>query len=151
MSYRMDSLQRSKSRSWSARKGIPRDVQEEYEQLYGQRWEAKLTLPATLRLHEAKAREAEWVASIERLIDAIRVSRRGEGLSLSQEQARALAGEWYKAFIGQHEENPGTPERWEELFWVLVDRLQEHHPDGGEARLADLDDWMREPAVREGI
>jgi hypothetical protein len=148
----MTSLQRSKSGSWTARKGIPKDVQEEYERLHGQRWEAKLTLPATLRQHEAKAREAEWVASIERRIDAIRAGRRGEGLSLSQEQARALAGEWYKAFIAQHEENPGTPERWAEAFWVLVDRLEEHYPgDLGEAGLANLDNWTRKAAVRAGI
>ena len=34
---------RSGSDAWIARKGIPKDVREEYENLYGQRWEAKVT------------------------------------------------------------------------------------------------------------
>ena len=152
MSFRMASLTRSKSGSWTARKGIPKDVQDEYERLYGQRWEAKLTLSSRLTPHQAKAETAEWVADIERRIDAVRASHRGERQSLSQKQVRALAGEWYTAFTAEHEENPGAAERWAEAFWVLVDRLEEHHPGGlGEARLANLDDWIREPAVRAGI
>ena len=49
MPFVMAALNRSKSGAYTARKGIPKDVQEEYARLYGHRWEAKLTLPARLR------------------------------------------------------------------------------------------------------
>jgi hypothetical protein len=39
----------SMSRAYSVRKAIPADVREEYERMYGQRWEAKLTLQASIR------------------------------------------------------------------------------------------------------
>ncbi|MGA8698261.1 MAG: helicase associated domain-containing protein, partial [Xanthobacteraceae bacterium] len=39
-------------------------------------------------------------------------ARRGEGQSLTQRQALALAGEWYNWYVARHEENPGTLEHW---------------------------------------
>jgi len=65
MPFPMTVLNRSKSETYTARESIPKNVQAEYEQLYGQRWEAKLRLPKTLRQQEAKARYEEWVAEIE--------------------------------------------------------------------------------------
>ena len=49
MLFRMISPRVTKSRSIVVRKGIPKDVRDDYERLYGQRWEAKLTLPAGVR------------------------------------------------------------------------------------------------------
>jgi hypothetical protein len=40
----MAALNRSKSGAYTARKSIPKDVQAEYERLYGQRWEVTDTL-----------------------------------------------------------------------------------------------------------
>jgi len=96
----------SKSRSIIHRKGIPEAVRAEYQRLYGQRWEAKLTLPAGMKSHETKVRISEWTAEVESRIAAIRAAQRGEGQSLTQRQAFALAGDWYNWYVGRHEENP---------------------------------------------
>ena len=50
MLFRMASARRSKSGSITVRKGIPKDVREEYARLYGPGWEAKLTVPAAARV-----------------------------------------------------------------------------------------------------
>jgi integrase len=151
MPFGMAALNRSKSGAYTARKGIPKDVQEEYERLYGHRWEAKLTLPATLKSAEAKAQYGEWLATIETRIDTIRSHRNGGGQTLSQKQARALAGEWYRWFVVQHEDNPGAPRRWEQNFWALIERLEEHAPENVLAESWKNLDWIREPEVLNGI
>jgi hypothetical protein len=69
----MATLTRSKSGAYSARKVIPKDVQDEYERLYGPRWEAKLSLPADTRPQDAKARFAEWLSEVETRIRAGRI------------------------------------------------------------------------------
>ena len=46
MVFRMAGLKRADSGAYTARKAIPKDVQDEYGSLYGQRHEAKLTVPA---------------------------------------------------------------------------------------------------------
>ncbi len=148
----MAALTRSKSGAYTARKGIPKDVQEEYERLYGVRWEAKLTLPASLRPQEAKARYGAWLEEIEQRIDAIRAQQRGERQSLSQKQAAALAGEWYRDFTARYEENPGSPERWDADFWVLIDRLMDHAPVHIIAHDRKyLDQIVRDPEILKGI
>jgi hypothetical protein len=151
MPFGMAALNRSKSGAYTARKGIPKDVQEEYERLYGHRWEAKLTLPATLKPAEAKARYGEWLTEVETRIDTIRARRNGNRQALSQKQARALAGEWYRWFIAQHEDNPGVPERWRQNFWALIDRLEELAPDSVLANNRKDLDWIRDPDVLNGI
>jgi hypothetical protein len=130
MPFGMTALTRAKSGAYSARKGIPKDVQDEYERLYGCRWEAKLTLPAMLKHAEAKAQHCAWLAEIETRIDTIRAKQNGGGQTLSQKQAWALAGEWYRWFVAQYEENPGTPDRWRQNFWALIERLEEYAPEG---------------------
>ena len=152
MLLRMTIPRRTKSQTWVARKAIPKDVQDDYARLHGHRWEAKTTLPATLLPREAKAKAAAWAAGIEQRFDAIRANQRGERQSLSQKQLRALAGEWYKASTSQHEEDPGEPEKWEERFWLLIDRVEDFAPD----RLLSEDrkrlDWiLRDQEVRDGI
>jgi hypothetical protein len=151
MPFGMAALTRAKSGAYSARKGIPKDVQDEYERLYGYRWEAKLTLPAALTQAEAKAKYGEWISEIETRIDTIRSHRNGGGQSLSQKQARALAGEWYRWFASQHEENPGPPDRWSQNFWALIERLEQHAPESVLAENWKDLGWIREPGVLSGI
>jgi integrase len=150
MLLRMITPRVSKSRSITIRKGIPKDVRAEYQRRYGQRWEAKLTLPAGMKPQEAKVRISEWTAEVESRIAAIRAAQRGEGQSLTQRQAFALVGEWYRWYVAQHEENPGTVEHWWTMWDVLIHRLEEHAPDWvSEEPWRDLE-WTREPEVRAG-
>jgi len=152
MPFLMVALNRSKSGAYVARKGIPKDVQAEYARLYGQCWEAKLTLPADLKPQEAKAKHAEWLANIETRINTIRAGQNGVRQSLTQKQANALAGEWYREFTARHEDNPGSPERWNENFWVLLDQLLEYAPESITTQdRKDLDLLVRDPEVRAGI
>jgi integrase len=152
MLLRMTILRRTKSQTWVARKAIPKDVQDDYARLHGHRWEAKTTFPATLLLREAKAKAADWLSAIEQRIEAIRASQRGERQSLSQKQLRALAGEWYKAFTSQHDENPGEPEQWDELFWLVIDRVEDFAPDHLIRQNPKRLDWiLRDQEVRDGI
>lgn len=64
MAIRMAALVRSKNGEYTARKAIPKDVQEAYARLYGVRWEAQLKLPAGTSSHDAKARLGEWLAEV---------------------------------------------------------------------------------------
>jgi hypothetical protein len=151
MLFRMISPRVSKSRSIITRKGIPKDARAEYQRLYGQRWEAKLTLPAGTKPHEVKVRISEFTATVETQIAAIRAAQRGEGQSLTQRQTLALAGEWYAWYVARHEENPGTVEHWRVMWDVLVSRLEDYAPDWViEDGWRDLE-WTREPEVRAGI
>jgi hypothetical protein len=151
MLFRMITPRVSKSRSTTIRKGIPKDVRAEYQRLYGQRWEAKLTLPAGMKPQEAKVRLSEFSAEVESRIEAIRAARRGVGQSLTQRQAFALAGEWYVGYVAQHEENPGTVEHWRVIWDVLIHRLEDHAPDWViEEGWRDLE-WTKEPEVRAGV
>src|SRR5215813_13168234 len=149
MLFRMIGPRVTKSRAIVSRKVILKDVCAEYQRLYGQRWEAKLTLPAGMR--PAKVRIAEFMAETETRIAAIRAAQRGEGQSLTQRQALALAGEWYVWYVARHEENPGTPKYWKDLWDVLISLLEEHAPEWVlEHSWKDLD-WTHEPEVRAGI
>jgi integrase len=151
MLFRMITPRITKSRSIIHRKGIPKDARAEYQRLYGQRWEAKLTLPAGMKPHEAKVRISEWTAEVESRIAAIRAAQRGEGQSLTQRQAFALAGEWYLWYVARHEENPGTVEHWRTMWDVLIDRLEDHAPQWViEEGWRDLE-WTREPELRAGM
>jgi hypothetical protein len=151
MLFRMTSLRQSNSGSYSARQGIPKDVRAEYQRLYGAGWEAKFSRPPGTRPQDAKKQYGEWLADVEARIETIRAAMRGEGQSLTQRQAFALAGEWYVWYVGRHEENPGTPEKWNDLWVALIDRLEDHAPDHViEHGWRDLD-WTREPQVLEGI
>jgi integrase len=151
MLFRMITPRISKSRAITIRKGIPKDVRDEYQRLYGQRWEAKRSLPAGIKPQEAKVRVSEFTAEVESRIATIRAARRGEGQSLTQRQALALAGEWYIWYVARHEENPGTVEHWRVMWDVLIDRLEDHAPQWViEEGWRDLE-WTREPEVRAGI
>jgi hypothetical protein len=151
MLFRMITPRVAKSRSIVVRKGIPKDVRADYERLYGQKWEAKLTLPAGTKPQEVKVRTGEFMAKVETQIEAIRAAQRGEGQSLTQRQALALAGEWYSWYVARHEDNPGPVEHWRSMWDALIFHLEEHAPDWVvEEGWRDLE-WTREPEVRAGV
>jgi hypothetical protein len=151
MPFALTRMTRSKSGSYSVRKVIPTDVRDEYETLYGQRWEAKLFLPASTPPQEAKAKQAAFLATVETRLRTIREKRAGRTRSLNEREALALAGEWYRSFVAQHEDNPGAVERWDQLYWALIDRLEDHHPEGAAGTTGANLEWVRDPSVREGI
>jgi len=151
MSFRMVTARRSRSGSVTARKVIPKDVRTEYQRLYGVSSEAKLSVPARTPAHEAKIRAGEFLAEVETRIATIRAAQRGESQSLLQRQAFALGGEWYVWYVGRHEENPGTPERWRTMWDVPLLELGSHaSPEVHEKPWESLE-WTRDPEVRAGI
>jgi hypothetical protein len=80
--------------NYVVRKRLPDDVREEYGRLYGTRSEVKRKIPAGTKPRIVKQQTSELIAEVEGRIAHIRAVRKGESLSLSQRQARALAGEW---------------------------------------------------------
>ena len=151
---RMVALNRLKNGKWFARKGIPVDVQDEYERLYEARWEAQLRLPGDTPRHEAKVRLGEWEAEIETRIATLRAQRNGAGHPLTRLNAIALAGRWYKWFVGQHEDDPGPAKRWKEMSDYLVWNVI--YPEAPESYhenpKADPHwEWQKEPEVREAV
>ncbi|MCC8941482.1 hypothetical protein H8A99_34855 [Bradyrhizobium sp. Arg68] len=154
MALRMVGLIRAKGGGWFARKGVPADVRDAYERLYGVRWEAQLKLPGNTPKHEAKKQLAEWAAEIETRIAALRAQKNGEGQPLTKLNAVALAGRWYSWFIEQHEDDPGLPKRWSEMGEHLVwNVLRPEAPEEYERNpKADPGwEWVREPEVREAV
>jgi integrase len=150
----MVSLKRQKTGGYAARKGIPQDVRIEYATLYGMAWEEKLSIPPGTPPHEAKAKHGEWLAEIETRIASLRTAKKGERQSLTRQNAHALAGEWYKWFINQHENDPRPPSYWRALSNTFVwDVLRPHAPDVYEEDpRADRDwEWKRQPEVREAV
>lgn len=93
MPFGLPSMNRVKSGSYVVRKAIPADVRDECERRYAQRWEVKSRSPAALRPQEAKAKQAEFLASAERRFQAIPDANAGRARSLSEREALALAGE----------------------------------------------------------
>jgi hypothetical protein len=154
MALRMVALNRLKNGQWFARKGIPVDVQDEYERLYEARWEAQLRLPGDTPRHEAKVRLGEWEAEIETRIATLRAQRNGAGQPLTKLNAIALAGRSYKWFVGQHEDDPGPAKRWKEMGDYLVWNVI--YPEAPESYLENpkVDrhwEWQKEPEVRQAV
>jgi hypothetical protein len=92
-----------------ARKRLPEDIRSEYQALYGQVSEVKFHRPAGTPPEKAKAEFAAWLAEVEGRIAALRESKGGKGVDLTQRQADVLAGDWYRWFTSQHLDNPGGP------------------------------------------
>jgi integrase len=146
MAFRMAGMTRARSGAFKARKGIPKDVRDDYQALYGLRWEELFRAPAGCPLHRAKVLRSEWEAEIDSRIAALRAKRRGEGRDLTQREAQALAGEWYRWFVGQHEENPGKFSRWKGLrdaLWHLLESV------AADYETHEID--MEAPEIREEI
>jgi hypothetical protein len=154
MALRMVALGRAVDGRWLARKGIPKDVRDDYAALFRVSREAHLKLPADTPRAEAKVRLAEWTAEIETRIATLRARKNGEGQPLTRVNAIALAGRWYNWFIKQHEDEPGSPKRWRELSDIFVwNGLRPHAPDDYEEDpRADRNwDWAKAPEVRDSV
>ena len=154
MALRMVGLVRTTDGRWFARKGIPKDVRDDYARLYGVRREAHLKLPGDLPHSEARARLGEWTADVETRIATLRAKQNGEGQPLTKLNAVALAGRWYTWYVKQHEDDPGPEKRWRDLGEQLIwDVLYPHAPDSYHKNpKADPHwDWTKEPEVRAAV
>jgi hypothetical protein len=103
VAFRMALLQRRKSGGYKARKVIPADVRAEYRAVYGKGHEEIFSAPGADSLPLAKRKHNDWLSEIEGRIATLRAKQRGEGRDLTQREARALAGAWYRWFVGLHE------------------------------------------------
>jgi integrase len=119
----MISLRQDTKGNFSARKRLPEDVRVEYGRRYGQRVEAKFFSPASKGVTHAKQMFRDWETEVAGRIAAIRAERTGEGVALTPQQARALAGEWYSWFIARHPVS--DHEKWEALRDELHEALRE--------------------------
>ena len=82
-----------KTGDWVARKGIPADVREEHQRLYGQRWEALFRAKAGTPYPEARRLFTDWLAEAEGRIKTLRDAARGEGRSLTLRERQAGKGQ----------------------------------------------------------
>ena len=98
----MVTLRQDTRGNFSARKRLPDNVREEYGRRYGQRLEAKFFASASKGVSQAKQMFRDWETEVAGRIAAIRAERTGEGIALTPQQARALAGEWYDWFVARH-------------------------------------------------
>jgi integrase len=132
---------------FSARKRIPKDVRSEYSRLHGKSSEEWFST-GPVGLAEAKRKVQEWSAEIETRIANIRATRTGDGQSLSRKQALALAGEWYKWFVGPLEDDPGDPKLWEARrsnFWA---DLEDFAPEAVWAGRVSVWEWAQSDEAR---
>lgn len=83
---------------------------------------------------EAKRRHAEVALEVDAEWDRLRAALRlGEGsrdperrpqlISLTQKDAHALAGEFYREFVAENEANPGSADRWTERLLAMATAL----------------------------
>jgi integrase len=117
-----------------ARKAIPRDVAEAYGQLFGKgnlQWEAWFN-SGPVGIAQARASHREWSNLIESRIANIRAERKGEGRTLTPQEARALAGEWYHWFIAHMATNKWSASNWRtysEEMWKGLNSVAEDFGD----------------------
>ena len=128
---------------WSARKRIPADVAAEYERQYGKSSEEWFSC-APMRAGDAGRKAAEWRIEIETRIANIRAARTGVGRTLSRQEALALAGDWYRWFVGRHEADAGDPRGWEAHWLNYWDDLEELAPKSVWQASQDDDQALRE-------
>jgi integrase len=133
MGIAMVALTRNNSGQWTARKAIPADVRT----AYGKR-EEKKTWPAALSQGQAKAEFAAWLTAIEDRIGMLRAMAGQAPVTLSKRQSRALAGDWYKAKVAQHEDDPGRAVDW----WFSREELEPDDPEEREAGRIRPTAWL---------
>ena len=133
MGIAMVALTRNKSGLWAARKAIPADIRT----AYGKR-EEKKTWPAALTQGQAKAEFAAWLTAIEDRIGMLRAMAGQAPVILSKRQARALAGEWYKAKKAEYEDNPGRAVDW----WFSREELEPDDPEEREEGRIRPTEWL---------
>lgn len=90
-----------------------------------------------------KQKFREWDAEVAARIEAIRAERKGEGISLTRQQARALAGKWYHWFIARHPTS--DLEKWDAVRDQVNDALRTAVGDAEWDR-SDPDELWREDA-----
>jgi integrase len=145
----MVKLRQDSNGNYIARKRLPDDVRDEYGQRHGARYEAKFSAPATLGAHVAKQKFREWDAEVTARIDAIRAERKGEGITLTRQQARALAGEWYQWFIARYPMS--DLEKWDAIRDQVHETLREAVGDA-EWERSDPDElWRQNPKLRKEV
>jgi integrase len=135
--------------NYKARKRIPDDVREDYGRLYGLRAEVKFYKAASTKPDVARQLFNKWSAQVEGRITAIRAQHKGEGVSLTQEQTHALAGEWYDWFLARHPE--GDLKKWEDLRDHVHDALREAVGEVEWERNDPSDLWRDDEELRRTI
>ena len=144
----------TKNGGFTARKRIPGDVQDDYERLYGVRWEARLGIAPGTPIVQARAQHREWTSEVESRIANIRASKKGEGRLLTPKDARALAGEWYHWFTERHLQRGEPAAHWEDLGSDVNDALRDEllFGLGGPGEVDEVDEvWERSPEARENV
>jgi integrase len=145
MSFQVSGFKRLRSGAFRARKAIPADVRAEYQATYGQGWEAIFHADPSVPLGLVRSQWSSWLSLVEGRIAALRATKGGRRLDLSQREADALAGDWYRWFTSQHRDNPGSPKSWSSLRETLWDMAET--AGDAETREADFND----PEVLEAI
>ena len=135
--------------NFKARKRLPNDVREDYGHLYGPIVEAKFSAPASTKLHVAKQLFNEWLAEVEGRIEAIRAQRKGVDISLTRQQTRALAGEWYDWFIARHPTS--DLQKWEDLRDKVHETLVEAAGDDVWNQNDPDDLWRDDEELRKEV
>ena len=107
---------------WIGRKRIPEDVQDVYQKLYGVRWEERFHC-GPMTVAQARALHREWLTKIESRINNIRAERKGQGITLTPKDARALSGEWYLWYVQRHTDQPSPKAHWKLFFRLLTDQI----------------------------
>jgi hypothetical protein len=145
----MVTLRQDENGNYIARKRLPDDVRDEYGRLYGARHEAKFSAPKSMGRGEATKLYGEWIAEVETRIEAIRAARNGTGQSLTLQQARKLAAEWYDWFVVRHMgANHWQVEAWREQVQDALYSCVSERP----AQQIDPDElWRDNPEVRESV
>jgi integrase len=146
MAWRMAKLRRRRSGAWGARITIPEDVRPDYQAIYKKHVDEIFYAAPDCLPQRAQVLFSEWQADIKSRIATLRSKQRGEGHDLTQREAHALAGEWYKWLVGQHEDNPGGVKHWAELREALWWRLD---LSAGDDETGEID--FKAPEVRQEI
>jgi hypothetical protein len=145
----MVTLRQDTKGNFSARKRLPDDVREEYGRRHGQRLEAKFSAPAKVGAHAARQMFRDWETEVAGYIAAIRAERTGEGVALTPQQARALAGEWYAWFIAKHPVS--NRHKWEELRDRVQEALQDTAGDDEWEHNGPDELWREDAELRKAV
>jgi hypothetical protein len=146
---RMVRLRQDRNGNYIARKRLPDDVRDEYGRLHKARFEAKFFAHASVGANAAKQKFREWDAEVTARIDAIRAERNGEGIKLTRQQARALAGEWYHWFVARHPTS--DHQKWDAIRNQVHDALREAVGDAQRERSDPDELWHQDAKLRRAI
>jgi hypothetical protein len=82
---------------------LPEDVRLDYKaQFGGPAHEEKFHRSADTPSDKAVADHAAWAAKVKGRIATLRAGKNGKGVDLTQQQADALAGDWYRFYTSKH-------------------------------------------------